>query len=518
MQTRSTRHRVAGPSGRTHSSSTTTGSIRALTSPRGNSLHPSPPKCRQRFGHCANRSEKRKRSAHARACVDAHLSHAIESFSQTGDIIMSALSPKPRSTLDASIAAGAVGLLSADLAVASNGKAVRPFKINVPEDALADLRRRIIATRWPDKETVTDQSQGAPLAGVQELIRYWGSAYDWRKAEATLNALPNYLTTIDGVDVHFIHVRSREKNALPLIVTHGWPGSVIEQLKIIGPLTNPTKYGGKASDAFDVVIPSIPGYGFSGKPTAPGWNPVRIAKAWTTLMQNLGYTKFVAQGGDWGNAISEVMALQAPAGLLGISTNMAATVPPDTDAALFAGKPKPACLSADESRAWDQLAFFYKNGLGYASEMSLRPQTLYGIADSPVGLAAWILDHDDASEKMIAHVFAGQREGLSRDDILDNITMYWLTDTAISSARLYWDTSHTLPPGGFFTARNVKLPVAVTVFPDEIYAAPRTWAEKAYSNMIYYNKFPKGTHFAAWEQPEFFVTGMRNGFRTLRGA
>ena len=264
------------------------------------------------------------------------------------------------------------------------------------------------------------------------------------------------------------------------------------------------------------MIPSIPGYGFSGKPTAPGWNPVRIAKAWTTLMQNLGYTKFVAQGGDWGNAISEVMALQAPPGLLGISTNMAATVPPDIDAALFAGKPKPAGLTADESRAWDQLAFFYKNGLGYANEMSLRPQTLYGIADSPVGLAAWILDHDDASEKMIARVFAGQREGLSRDDILDNITMYWLTNTAISSARLYWDTAHTLPPGGFFTVRNVKLPVVVTVFPDEIYAAPRTWAEKAYPKMIYYNRFPKGTHFAAWEQPEYFVTGMRDGFAAPR--
>ena len=395
---------------------------------------------------------------------------------------------------------------------------IRPFRVSFPEEQLTELRRRVKATRWPERETVTDDTQGVQLATMQALASYWADSYDWRKVEARLNSFPNFITNIDGLDIHFIHVKSKEKNALPLIITHGWPGSVIEQLKIIDPLTNPTKYGGNAADAFDVVIPSIPGYGFSRKPTAPGWNPVRIAKAWTTLMGNLGYTKFVAQGGDWGNAISEVMALQSPPGLLGISTNMAATVPPDLDAALFAGKPKPAGLSADESRAWDQLSFFYKNGLGYANEMSLRPQTLYGIADSPVGLAAWILDHDDASEKLIARVFAGAHEGLSRDDILDNITMYWLTNTAVSSARLYWDTSHTLPPGGFFTVRNVQLPVAVTVFPDEIYAAPRTWAEKAYPKMIYYNKFPKGTHFAAWEQPEYFVTGMRDGFRSLRSS
>jgi pimeloyl-ACP methyl ester carboxylesterase len=356
------------------------------------------------------------------------------------------------------------------------------------------------------------------LATMQALASYWADNYDWRKVEAKLNSYPNFITNIDGMDIHFIHVKSKEKNALPMIVTHGWPGSVIEQLKIIDPLTNPAKYGGSAADAFDVVIPSIPGYGFSGKPTAPGWNPVRIAKTWTTLMRNLGYTKYVAQGGDWGNSITEIMALQAPPELLGISTNMPATVAPEIDAAIGAGKPKPADLTADESRAWDQLSFFYKNGLGYANEMALRPQTLYGIADSPIGLAAWIMDHDDASQKMIARVFAGQREGLSRDDLLDNITMYWLTNTAISSARLYWDNVHTLPPGGFFTVRNVKLPVAVTVFPDEIYAAPRTWAEKAYSKMIYYNKFPKGTHFAAWEQPEYFVTGMRDGFRTLRSS
>ena len=395
---------------------------------------------------------------------------------------------------------------------------IRPFRVSVPEEQLADLRRRIKATKWPERETVADDTQGVQLATVQALASYWATDYDWRKAEARINSYPNFITNIDGIDIHFIHVKSKEKNALPMIVTHGWPGSFIEQMKIIDPLTNPTKYGGNAADAFDVVIPSIPGYGFSGKPTAPGWNPVRIAKTWITLMRNLGYTKYVAQGGDWGNAITEIMALQAPPELLGISTNMAATVPADIDAAIGAGKPKPAGLTADESRAWDQLGFFYKNGLGYANEMSLRPQTLYGIADSPIGLAAWILDHDDASEKMIARVFAGQREGLSRDDILDNITMYWFTNTAISSARLYWDTQHTLPPGGFFTVRNVKLPVAVTVFPDEIYAAPRTWAEKAYSNMIYYNKFPKGTHLAAWEQPEYFVTGMRDGFRSLRSS
>lgn len=393
---------------------------------------------------------------------------------------------------------------------------IRPFHVNFAEEQLADLRRRVKATKWPNKEQVSDDTQGVRLATMQALANYWANSYDWRKAEARINSYPHFISNIDGLDIHFIHAKSKEKNALPIIITHGWPGSFIEQMKVIDPLTNPTRYGGSASDAFDVVIPSLPGYGFSGKPTAPGWNPVRIARAWTTLMRNLGYNKFVAQGGDWGNAISEVMALQAPPELLGISTNMAATVPAATDAAIGAGNPKPADLTIDEARAWDQLSFFYKNGLGYANEMSLRPQTLYGIVDSPIGLAAWILDHDDASEKMIARVFAGEREGLSRDDILDNITMYWLTNTAISSARLYWDTAHTLPPGGFFTTRGVQLPVVVTVFPDEIYAAPKTWAERAYPKMIYYQKFPKGGHFAAWEQPEYFVTAMRDGFRSLR--
>jgi len=392
---------------------------------------------------------------------------------------------------------------------------IRPFHVSFPEADLADLRRRVKMTKWSERETVNDTTQGVQLATMQALANYWASDYDWRKVEAKLNSYPNFISNIDGLDIHFIHVKSKEKNAMPIIVTHGWPGSVVEQLKIIDPLTNPTKYGGSAADAFDIVIPSIPGYGFSGKPTAPGWNPVRIAKAWGTLMTRLGYTKYVAQGGDWGNAISEIMALQTPPGLLAISTNMAATVPTEIQAALVTGKPKPASLSAEESNAWDQLDFFYKKGLGYANEMALRPQTLYAIADSPVGLAAWMLDHDARSYDLIARVFAGGREGLTRDDVLDNITLYWLTNTAISSARLYWDTAQ-VSTGGFFDPRGVKLPVSVTVFPDEIYAAPRTWAEKAYPKLIYYDRFDKGGHFAAWEQPEYFVGAMRDGFKSLR--
>jgi pimeloyl-ACP methyl ester carboxylesterase len=392
---------------------------------------------------------------------------------------------------------------------------IRPFHVSFPEADLADLRRRVKMTKWSERETVNDTTQGVQLATMQALANYWAIDYDWRKVEAKLNSYPNFISNIDGLDIHFIHVKSKEKKAMPIIVTHGWPGSVVEQLKIIDPLTNPTKYGGSAADAFDIVIPSIPGYGFSGKPTAPGWNPVRIAKAWGTLMTRLGYTKYVAQGGDWGNAISEIMALQTPPGLLAISTNMAATVPTEIQTALVTGKPKPASLSAEESNAWDQLDFFYKKGLGYANEMALRPQTLYAIADSPVGLAAWMLDHDARSYDLIARVFAGGREGLTRDDVLDNITLYWLTNTAISSARLYWDTAQ-VSTGGFFDPRGVELPVSVTVFPDEIYAAPRTWAEKAYPKLIYYDKFDKGGHFAAWEQPEYFVGAMRDGFRSLR--
>ena len=356
---------------------------------------------------------------------------------------------------------------------------------------------------------------------MQNLARYWMTDYDWRNCEAKLKAMPQFVTEIDGLDIHFIHVRSKHPNALPLIITHGWPGSIIEQLKIVGPLTDPTAFGGKAEDAFDIVIPSLPGYGFSGKPTGTtgtGWDPARIARAWTALMKRLGYKRFVAQGGDWGNAVSENMALQAPPELLGISTNMAATVPADIAKALSSGSPPPTSLSADERHAWDQLAFFYKKGLGYANEMALRPQTLYGIADSPVGLAGWMLDHDAASLALIKRVFEGQTEGLTRDDILDNITLYWLTNTAVSSARLYWEGTLT-SRSGFFDVRNVSIPVAVMAFPDEIYQAPRSWAERAYPKLIAYNnKFEKGTHFAAWEQPEPFVAELRASLRSLRQA
>jgi pimeloyl-ACP methyl ester carboxylesterase len=350
---------------------------------------------------------------------------------------------------------------------------------------------------------------------MQKLARYWAKDYDWRTCEAKLNALPQFVTEIDGLDIHFIHVRATHENALPMIVTHGWPGSIIEQLKIIGPLTNPTAHGASASDAFHLVIPSLPGYGFSGKPTAPGWNPIRIGAAWATLMQRLGYTRYVAQGGDWGNAISEIMALQQPTGLLGIHTNMAATVPASISKALAFHEAAPADLTAEERHAWDQLVDFYGKGLGYALEMNNRPQTLYGIVDSPVGLAAWMIDHDIRSYQMIARVFDGQTEGLTRDDVLDNVTLYWLTNTAISSARLYWDTAQ-LGAGGFFDARGVKLPVAVSAFAQEIYQAPRSWAEKAYPNLIHYNKFDKGTHFAAWEQTKVFVDEMRAAFKSLR--
>jgi pimeloyl-ACP methyl ester carboxylesterase len=426
----------------------------------------------------------------------------------------------------ATVAAGPLGLFGrvnamtqalTDVAQPTGGGQtdIRPFRFTASEADLTDLRRRINAMKWPERETVNDETQGVRLATMQKLARYWGTDHDWRKCEARINAVPNFITNIDGLDIHFIQVKSKEKNALPMIITHGWPGSFIEQMKVIAPLTDPVAYGGKAEDAFDVVIPSLPGYGFSGKPTAPGWDPPRIARAWTTLMKRLGYTRFVAQGGDWGNAVSETMAVQAPPELLGISTNMAATVPAEISKAMASGSPPPSTLSADERNAWDQLDFFYKKGLGYANEMALRPQTLYGLADSPVGLAAWILDHDARSYSLIARVFDGQPEGLSRDDILDNITMYWLTNTAVSSARLYWDTTQTAK-SGFFDPRGIQIPVVVTVFPDEIYAAPRSWAERAYPRMIYFNKLPKGGHFAAWEQPALFTAEMRAGFRSLR--
>jgi pimeloyl-ACP methyl ester carboxylesterase len=393
---------------------------------------------------------------------------------------------------------------------------IRSFQFTAPEEALADLRRRIAATRWPDRETVNDASQGVQLATMQELVRYWGTDYDWRKVEARLNAMPQFITEIDGLDIHFIHVRSKHENALPMIVTHGWPGSIIEQLKIIEPLTNPTAHGGNASDAFDLVIPSLPGYGFSGKPTGPGWTPDRIARACATLMQRLGYTRYVAQGGDWGNAVSEVMAQQQPPGLLGIHTNMPATVPANISKAIAFHEAPPSGLTADERNAFDQLVDFYGKGLGYALEMSNRPQTLYGIVDSPAGLAAWMIDHDIRSYLMIARAFSGKTEGLTPDDILENVTLYWLTNTAVSSARLYWDTTQVSTGGGFFDVRGVKIPVAVSVFPDEIYAAPQNWAERAYPKLIHYNKLDKGGHFAAWEQPQLFVEEMRASFKSLR--
>jgi pimeloyl-ACP methyl ester carboxylesterase len=389
--------------------------------------------------------------------------------------------------------------------------AIRPFHVNVAETELTELRGRINATKWPERETVSDATQGVQLATLQKLARYWAKDYDWRKVEAKLNALANYVTEIDGLEIHFIHVRSKHDNALPLIVTHGWPGSIIEQLKIIDPLTNPTAHGGSASDAFDVVIPSIPGFGFSGKPTATGWNPARIARAWVELMKRLGYTRFVASGGDWGAMISDVMAAQAPPELLGIHITWPFVVPPEIDKAIQTGSPMPSDLSADERSACERLASLYQHGLGYAQEMSTRPQTMYAIADSPVGLAAWMLDHDERSYALIARVFDGQSEGLTRDDVLDNITLFWLTNTAVSSARLYWENK-----SAFFAPKHVAIPVAFSAFPDEVFQAPQTWAERAYSKLVYYKKQDKGGHFAAWEQPELYSEDVRAGFRSLR--
>ena len=390
--------------------------------------------------------------------------------------------------------------------------AIRPFNVNVPESELAELRSRIHATRWPERETVTDATQGVQLATTQSLARYWATQYDWRKCEARLNALPQFITEIDGLDIHFIHVRSQHKNALPLIVTHGWPGSIVEQMKIIDPLTNPTAHGGSAADAFDVVVPSMPGYGFSGKPSTPGWDPDHIARAWVTLMQRLGYRKFVAQGGDWGAVIVDLMGVQAAPELLGIHTNMPGIFPAEIDQAAFAGKPAPSGLSADEKVAYERVQFVYQKGIAYGFQMGLRPQTLYGIADSPVGLAAYFLDHDARSYELIVRVFQGQAEGLTRDDILDNITITWLTNTALSGARLYWEYFGK----GYFNVKGVSVPVAVSVFPDELYPAPRSWTEKAYPGLIHYNRLPKGGHFAAWEQPRIFCEEVRAGFRSLR--
>jgi pimeloyl-ACP methyl ester carboxylesterase len=390
---------------------------------------------------------------------------------------------------------------------------IRRFHVNVPEAELTEFRRRINATKWPERETVADASQGVQLATTQALARYWATEYDWRKIEAKLNALPQFITEIDGLDIHFIHVRSKHENALALIVTHGWPGSIIEQMKIIDPLTNPTAHGGNASDAFHLVIPSLPGYGYSGKPTTTGWDPVHIARAWVVLMKRLGYTKFVAQGGDWGAVIVDQMGVQAPPKLLGIHTNMPGIFPNDIDKAAFSGAAAPSGLSEDEKVAYERLQFVYQKGIAYGFQMGLRPQTLYGIADSPVGLAAYFLDHDARSYELIARVFDGQSEGLTRDDILDNITIAWLTNTALSGAGLYWENWGKL---GYFNTKGVSIPVAVSVFPDELYPAPRSWAESAYPRLIHYNKVDKGGHFAAWEQPQLFSEEVRAGFRSLR--
>jgi pimeloyl-ACP methyl ester carboxylesterase len=406
--------------------------------------------------------------------------------------------------------------MSATLTTPERDTAIRPFRIDISDEALEDLRRRIAATQWSEKETVADSSQGVPLATMQELARYWATDYDWRTVEARLKALPHFITEIDGLDIHFIHVLSKHENALPLIVNHGWPGSIIEQLKIIEPLTDPTAYGGSAEDAFDVVIPSMPGYGFSGKPTSTGWGPERMGRAWNVLMKRLGYDRYVAQGGDWGAFVVDQMGLQAPAGLLAIHSNMPATVPAEVDKALQAGAPPPSGLSAEEQRAYEQLVRTFKQ-VEYAKYMAARPQTLYGIADSPVGLAAWLLDHNDADGQPAAAVTAALDRTtsatgeLTRDEILDNITLYWLTNTGVSASRLYWEYR-----GGFFNTKGVSIPVAVSVFPGEQYQAPRSWTERAYPNLIYYNEVDKGGHFAAWEQPLLFADELRAAFRSLR--
>jgi len=387
---------------------------------------------------------------------------------------------------------------------------IRPFRVNFPDAKLADLRKRINATVWPDKETVSDESEGIQLAVIQKLARYWGTEYDWRRCEAQINAVPNFITEIDGLDIHFIHVRSKHENALPIIITHGWPGSIVEQMKLIEPLTNPTAHGGTAADAFHVVIPSMAGYGFSGKPTAPGWDTTRMARAWNVLMKRLGYSKYVAQGGDWGSLVSEQMAMLAPPELLGIHINLPFAVPPEILQALPSHKAPPG-LDADEKYAFERIDFLVQHGLTYALQMGNHPQTLYGIADSPIGLAAWFLEHDLLSYQMIARSFDGQPEGLTRDDVLDNITLTWLTNTAISGARLYRENKFP-----FFVPLGVKIPVAVSSFPDELYAVPKKWAERAFSNLIHYNKVEKGGHFAAWEQPKLFTEELRAGFRTLR--
>ena len=444
----------------------------------------------------------------------------IETICGTTRPLIRAASRTIRSAISAAASALGVALIaapySATAAPATEDTSIRTFTFRAEEAKLDDMRRRILATQWPEKETVSNHSQGLPLATMRELANYWATQYDWRKVEGRLNALPQFVTRLDDLDIHFIHVRSKHRNALPLIVTHGWPGSIIEQLKIIDPLVNPTAYGASALDAFDVVIPSMPGYGFSGKPTSTGWGPERMGKAWDQLMKRLGYTRYVAQGGDWGAFVVDQMGLQAPAGLLAIHTNMPATVPADVDKALLAGNPPPPGLAADEKLAYEQLVRTFTQ-VDYARMMAARPQTLYGISDSPVGLAAWLLDHNDADGQPAAAVYtalsrtASATGELTRDEILDNITLYWLTNTGVSASRLYWEYK-----GGFFNAKGVSIPVAVSVFPGEQYEAPRSWTKRAYPNLIHYNKLAKGGHFAAWEQPHIFAAEIRAGFRSLR--
>jgi pimeloyl-ACP methyl ester carboxylesterase len=431
---------------------------------------------------------------------------AITAIGTVGTVLASSSAAAMASTPDAARLPAASPAPSAG----SGDSSIRPFRYHATDAALLDLRRRIKAVRWPEREN--DPTQGVSLATIQKLADYWANDHDWRRAEAQINGYPNFITNIDGVDIHFIHVKSKHPKALPVVITHGWPGSIIEQLKIIGPLTDPTAHGGAPADAFDVVIPSLPGYGFSGKPNVNGWDPQHIARAWATLMQRLGYTRYVAQGGDWGNAVTEQMALQRPAGLVAIHTNMPATIPPAI-APLIPGGPEPAGLNAEEKHAWDQLVDFYSHGLGYAQEMAGRPQTLYALADSPVGLAAWIIDHDIRSYNLIARVFDGAQEGLTRDDIVDNITLYWLTNTAVSSARLYRESKLA-----FFAPKGIPLPTGVSAFRDEIYQAPESWTRKAYPNLVFYKRHDKGTHFAAWEQPQALTEDLRETFRSVRSA
>jgi pimeloyl-ACP methyl ester carboxylesterase len=425
---------------------------------------------------------------------------------------MKSLSPTRRNIMAGASAAGALTLLPATvpatLAAAAEAGAIRPFHVNVPEAALADLRHRLAATRFPDRETVTDRSQGVQLATMKQLMQYWAKDYDWRKAEARLNAMPQFITEIDGLDIQFAHVRSRHPDAMPLIMTHGWPGSIFELMKVVGPLTDPAAHGGRAEDAFHLVLPSLPGYGFSGKPKTTGWGPDRIARAWTELMGRLGYTHYVSQGGDWGSVVSDVMARQAPAGLLGIHVNMPATVPPEIARALQDGDPAPAGLSDAEKTAYEQMNALYTRGAGYAGVMVTRPQTVgYGLADSPSGQAAWMYDKfADWTQS------GGEPERvLTKDDMLDDITLYWLTGSATSAAQLYWENN-----ANNFNAVDISLPTAITVFPGEIYRAPRSWAERSYHNLIYWHEAEKGGHFAAWEQPEIFATEIRAAFRSLR--